>query len=33
MKIPLLNGGGVYTGPDIFRPASLFLYGHPMQTM
>lgn len=26
MKIPLLNGGGVYTGPDIFRPASLFLY-------
>ena len=26
MKMPLVRAGGVYTGPDIFRPASLFLY-------
>jgi diguanylate cyclase (GGDEF)-like protein/PAS domain S-box-containing protein len=26
MKLPLMRAGGVYTGPDIFRPASLFLY-------
>ena len=26
MKNPLLRAGAVYTGPDIFRPASLFLY-------
>jgi len=26
MKLPLVRTGSVYTGPDIFRPASLFLY-------
>ena len=27
MKLPLLGAGSVYTGPDVFRSASLFLYG------